>query len=152
MPTTFQSREAVRDELVTLFTSNGSWQAVYGYFPGTDAFVGLSPILTIQSMGTEQDMAGQDTNPASYRFVITSWVLAFSEDGSWTAAQAEDKVDELDKVTRQVIRNNAGGGTNADQYRFEAGMSEVRRIPVAGGPPYIVESRFILADLPKGSV
>jgi len=152
MTTTFQSREAVRDELVTLFTNNGSWQEVYGYAPDLNEIIGKTPVLMVRSRGTAQDMAGDETNPASYQFAITTWVLAYSEDGNWTSANAEDKIDELDKVVRQVIRNNAGGGSNADQYRFDPAQSEVRDVILQGGVPYMVESRLIYADLPRGAV
>ena len=152
MTTTFQSREAVRDELVTLFTNNGSWQEVYGYAPDLNEVIGKTPILIIRSEGTSQRMEGDETNPASYQFAITTWVLAYSEDGNWTSANAEDKIDELDKVVRQVIRNNAGGGSNADQYRFDPAQSEVGDVILHGGVPYMVESRLIYADLPRGAV
>jgi hypothetical protein len=151
MTTTFQSREAVRDELVALFTADGSWQDVYGYYPAVSEMKGRSPIMLIRSQGTQQDMAGQDTNPSSYSFLLTTWVLAYSEDGGWTSADAEDQLDTLDRVTRQIIRDNADGGTNASQYRFEAGFSN-RSDLILEGVPYIIESRTIIADLPRGAV
>ena len=149
--TTFQSREAVRDELGTLFTSAGNWQEVYNHFPSVDEMKGKTPILIIRSRGTDQDMANLNTNPATYRFLLSSWVLAFSDSDSWTSANAEDKLDELDKVLRQVIRDNAGGGSNADLYRFEAGLSQVDDV-IIEGMPYIVETRAILADLVNGAI
>ena len=153
MTTTFQSRELVRDELATLFTADGSWQSVFGYFPAVEAFKGRTPILIIRSRGTEQDMAGLETNPASYRFLLSSWVLAFSplSADNWTSTDAEDKLDELDMKLRQVIRDNAGGGTNADLYRFEPGFSQVDDV-IIEGVPYIVETRAILADLKRGAI
>jgi hypothetical protein len=151
MKTTFQSREAVRDELVSLFAAEGSWQAVYGYFPSVSEMSGKTPILIIRSAGTQQVMEGQDTNPATYRFLATTFVLAYSEDGSWTSANAEDKLDELDQAFRQVIRDNAAGGVNADLYRFEPGMSQ-RDDLILEGVPYILEGRAILADLVNGAV
>lgn len=149
--TTFQTREAVRDELVSLFQTNGSWQVVYGHFPSVAETEGKTPILVIRSRGTSQVFAGEHTNPAQYRFLISSFVLAYSEDDSWTSANAEDKLDELDKVVRQVIRDNAGGGTYADNFLFEEGFSDVSDI-VIEGLPYIVETRVLVATLSRGAV
>lgn len=152
MTTQFTSRELVRDELVSKFVANGAWQAVYGYFPATKTFVGRSPILIIRSRGTSQDMAGEFTNPSSYRFLISSWVIAGSPtDTSITSAIAEDELDNLDKIVRQVIRDNAGGMTTANLLRFEAGQSQVDDIIIEGNP-YIVETRAIYADLVKGAI
>jgi hypothetical protein len=148
--TTFQSRELVRDELVALFVSDGSWQDVYGYYPAVSEIKGRSPVLIVRSAGTQQSMAGLHTNPASYSFLLTTWVLAYSEDGNWTSADAEDKLDDLDRVLRQVIRDNAMGGTYATQYRFDGGFSN-RDDLILEGVPYIVETRTIFADLPRGA-
>jgi len=149
--TTFQNRELVRDELVALFVANTSWQEVYGYFPGVSAFVGKTPVLVVTSVGTQQDMANLNTNPATYRFLISSYVLAYRVSDSWYSTDAADKIDELDMKVRQIIRDNAGGGTNADQYRFESGFSQSDNI-IASGVGYIVETRAILADLVNGAV
>ena len=153
MTTTFLSREAVRDELATLFTADGSWQSVFKFFPGLDAIKGRTPVLIIISRGTEQGMAGLETNPTTYRFLLSSWVLAFSplSADNWTSTDAEDKKDELDMKLRQVIRDNAGGGTNADLYRFEPGFSQVDDV-IIEGVPYVVETRAILAGLKRGAI
>lgn len=151
MVTTFTSRELVRDELVTLFVANGSWQEVYGYAPSVDELSGKTPILVIRSRGTIQNFANLETNPVTYRFVISSAVLAYSASDSWNSANAEDKLDELDKVVRQVIRNNAGSLTYGVNMRFETAVSEVSD-PIREGLPYILESRFVLVDLPRGAI
>jgi hypothetical protein len=152
MTTTFQSRELVRDELAALFVANGTWQAVYGYRPSVKEVLGKTPVLVIRSRGTQQDMAGLYTNPATYRFSLQSWVLASSEtDATVTSAIAEDELDTLDKTLRQVIRTNAGSLANADNIRFEESPSEVVDI-VAEGLSYMIETRFILVELHGGSV
>lgn len=152
MTTTFQSREVVRDELVALFVANGSWQAVYGYFPGAKVISGLSPVLIIRSKGTQQQMSGVWDNQATYRFVLTSWVAAGSEtDATITSAIAEDELDTLDKVVRQVIRTNAGSLANADSIRFATEFSEVSDVLIAN-IPYIMESHTVITELYKGAV
>lgn len=152
MTTTFQSREAVRDELVALFTANASWQAVYGYFPGARVIAGLSPVLIIRSRGTRQAMQGLWDNEASYRFILTTYVVAGSESDSFiTSAIAEDELDNLDKVLRQVIRTNAGALVNADSIEFASEFSEVSDVMLAN-IPYIMETHTVITNLYKGSV
>lgn len=148
--TTFQTRELVRDELVTLFAATNKWSEVYGYFPSVEEVAGKSPVLIIRSRGTLQQMAGVGTNPVSYRFLLSSFVLAYTENGTWTSANAEDKLDELDQQIRQVIRDNANL-TNADVLRFDEGGSQVVDT-IIEGQPYIVETRTIIADLISGAV
>jgi hypothetical protein len=146
--TTFQSREAVRDALVTLFTADNSWQQVYGYFPGVDEIAGKSPLLIIRSRGTAQEFAGQDTNPVQYRFSVTSMTIA--DESATTSANAEDSLDTLDQKVRQVIRDNAAGGSAADLLEFEAGFSQVSDI-IVNGLAYISETRGVIATLPRGA-
>jgi hypothetical protein len=150
MVTTFQSRELVRDELVALFVANASWNNVYGYFPAASEMVGKTPILLILSDGTRQQSSGVWSNPTSYQFLCISFVLADSDSDNWTVALASDKVDDLDRVFRQVIRNN-GALTNADVLRFGDGFS-VRRDVSIGGKPYISEERTIICDVLKGTM
>lgn len=150
MTTTFQSRELVRDELAALFVADGSYQETYGYAPSVNEIMGKTPVLVIRSRGTSQGFEGVWNNPVTYRFSFASWVLATSEPDNWTSANAEDKLDELDKVIRQVIRDNVSL-TNATNLRFEPGFSQVVDL-TPEGVPYIVETRFILADLPSGAM
>ena len=105
MTTTFTSRELVRDELAALFVANGSWQEVYQYHPSVNEIENKTPFLVIRSAGTQQEMANLWTNKTTYRFAIISYVLAYSASDNWTSANAEDKLDELDKAIRQVIRS-----------------------------------------------
>jgi hypothetical protein len=155
MVTTFQSRKLVRDELVALFIASGFWTVsavnnVYGYFPSANEIGGKSPLLVILSDGTRQEMSGAWSNKASYAFRCITLVLADSDSDSWTSANAEDRLDELDRAFRQVIRS-AASLTNADSLRFDEGYSE--RIDVnLGGKPYIREERRIFADVIKGTM
>jgi hypothetical protein len=96
-------------------------------------------------------MAGVYTNPASYQFQCISLVLADSDSDSWTSANAEDRLDDLDRAFRQVIRDRMATLTNADLLRFAEGYSERTDIDL-GGKPYIREVRNIIADLNHGSI
>jgi hypothetical protein len=151
MTTTFQSRELVRDELVALFTADNSWNNVYGYFPAASEMVGKTPILLILSDGTRQSMDGVWSNPANYQFLCISFVLADSDSDNWTVANANDKVDDLDRVFRQIVRTNAGSLATANLVRFGDGFS-VRRDVSIGGKPYISEERTIICDVIKGTM
>ena len=126
--TTFQSRKLVRDELVALFVADGSWQDVWGYFPGVDAFQGRSPLLTITSGGTKQTTGTFHLNPTQYQFLITTYVLSYRLSDNWLATDAMDTLDALDLKVRQIIRDNMGGGTNADWYQFDTALSQITSI------------------------
>lgn len=151
MSTTFQNRELVRDELVALFVADGSWQSVYGYYPGHSVISGQTPVLTVLSAGTQQVMNGAFTNPTSYRFILSSFSLQSSTSDNWTPANAEDKLDALDLKVRQIIRDNAGSLTNGNIIRFGAGYSQVE-YQIIESLPYQIESRDIFVDLPSGAV
>lgn len=109
--TTYTSRETVRDALVTLFTADGTWQSVLGYEPKT--LDGLSPVLTIISAGTDYDELSGGVNPTEFRFRARSYILVEDQNApsSWGPAQAEDKLDELEKIAREIIRDNAPTGS-----------------------------------------
>lgn len=150
MTTTFQSRELVRDEIVALFVANGSWQDVYGYMPGYTVISGNSPVLTVLSAGTSQRFAGVFTNPVTYRFEITNYIVSSSEsDATVLSADASDQLDTLDRTIRQVIRDNVQL-TNGDNVRFDENFSNVERGAI-GNVPYVRESYTILVDLPNGA-
>lgn len=153
MPTTFSDPELIRDGLVTVFqgvsTGSAGWQEVYGYLPSPTEVGGKSPFLTIRRRGTGQDMEGEFKNPTAHRFLCVSMVLAYDSAASWGSDDAEDKLDELNQLFRQTIRNNAGGASVADQLRFGA-PSQVNDV-LFGGKPYIMETFEIYADLVTGA-
>jgi len=151
--TTFTSRETVRDALAALFVANNSWDLVFGNWPETvSEMLGRSPILIIVSRGTQQNMAGLNMNPASYRFVLSTLVIAQSEtDSSITRPVAMDEIDTLDKTLRQIIRDNASNA-NWTNIRFDTGYSTVEDILLNNTAPYMIESRTIYVDLASGAI
>ena len=149
--TTFQSRKLVRDELVALFVADGSWQEVWGYFPGVDAFQGRSPLLTVTSGGTTQTSESKHVNPTQYQFLITTYVLSYRASDSWFATDAMDTLDALDLKVRQIIRINMGGGANADWYQFDTAPSEITSATSLEGLSYEIETRGIFAGLASGA-
>ena len=151
MVTTFTTRELCRDELVSKFVTNASWQNVYGYFPAASELVGKTPVLLVLSDGTLQRFANLETNPVSYQFLLINFVLADSDSDSWTPALASDNLDDLDRAIRQLIRDNAGSLTTATNLRFADGFSQRRDMNV-GGKPYMTETYTVIADLARGAI
>lgn len=148
--TTFVTRETARDALVTLFTADGTWQAVFGYLPADSELDGQSPSLTIRSGGTQQEMASLHVNPTAYRFLLRSLVL--SNDGaSWTESDCEDKLDELDRQMRQVIRDNADLSTGSDYLRFDGSSSTTGYSLIGDGVLWRWEERSLFAHYAVGA-
>ena len=153
--TTFTSREVVRDTLYTLFnayTGSGQpLQTVFNNWPKTGEAKGLSPILMITSAGTSQSFETLSVNPTAYRIRLTSLVIAGQKnDTNVTRAAAMDKLDQLDTLVRQVIRDNVS--SNAwNNINFEGGFSEPETI-LFEGLPYMVESHIVIARLNKGAI
>lgn len=150
--TTFASREAVRDELVTLFSAISGYKAVYGYFPGATVFSEKSPILIVRARGTRQQMKMLETNPRSYRIALTTAVLAYDANQSYDTSEAEDALDDLDRALCQKIRDSVTAGyTNMSTLEFADEYSDVQDVIIAG-LPFILETRFVLAHLPGGAI
>ena len=152
MATTFISREISRDALVTLFTADGSWQKVFGYFPTENDIKGQDPFLVIISAGTDQDMNSISMNPTKYMFAFTSFILMDDSDsgGTWTNQNTEDKLDELDKKFRQIVRDNPTVGSNPSALlKFADGQSQTDTITLYG-VLYRTEMWILTAALPSG--
>lgn len=150
MTTTFQDIDLILDEIAALFVANGGWEKVYDYYPGVDAIKGKFPVMIIQDAGTNQQMAGQFTNPVSIRILLSTWVLAYSEPDNWTTQNAIDKRRELNKTLRQIIRDNVGSLTNANNVEFD-GFSETESV-IMEGIPYYVETFAIIAHVHSGAI
>lgn len=151
--TTFQSRKAVREEIAGFFVADGSWTKVFDYDPGIKELVKETPVVFIRSAGTEQDFATRDTNKTTYLFEIVSIVLAsdgLGDTSIWTPSLAQDKVDDLDRSVRQIIHDNSGTATTANNFIF-TGPSGVSPQIFEGGQPYIIETRTLTASLPRGT-
>ncbi len=151
--TTFTSRETIRDAVYTLFSSYApaTFKAVYNNWPNVGQAKGQSPVLMITSSGTGQEMAGLNTNPTVFRINLTVLVKATDPaDASFTRATAMDKIDTLDALVRQVIRDNASNA-NWDNITFDSGLTQVDNI-IFEGLPYMVETRPILIRLNRGQI
>lgn len=140
--TTFSSRKAVRDSLVSFFQATDAWEAVYGYEPS--GLGGQSPVLTLRSGGTEYLEEGLLLSPTRFRFIATSYVLVADGTGNWTADEAEDKVDELDQTMRELIRDNKPDG--CDWLTIEEGFSGTSYEQI-DSEIYRLEERMLITGL-----
>lgn len=126
------NRETVRDQLATLLNtalvgSGKPAQAVYGYQVGD--FQGNSPAVVVTSVGTGRGsslIAGATEFPLE----VHTFVLYATEDGSWTEAQSEDRLDLLEKSITDVINDANDSGT---WISIEMnGQSEIDAVEIGG--------------------
>lgn len=133
--TTFVTRETVRKALVAVFTATGKWDLVYGYQPSS--FNDRASILTIRSGGTRWKMEGLHVNPSAYTMMLKSYLI-LDDSASWEADDCEDRIDELDRVVRQTLRDNAGTIGGADFLTVPEGES-VTGFAIVSGTEYRTE-------------
>lgn len=148
MTTTFTSRQTIRERLATLITSTGEFAAVYDYVPAVKTISGMTPFCIVLSTGSNQQMSGINTNPVDFSFSVSVYVKRY-EDANYTSQDARDKLDDLDRVIRQVVRDNAAGATVADMLLFDGSFSTVQHTEI-DSTPYLVEPRTIIARLFDG--
>jgi hypothetical protein len=150
--TTFTSRKVIREAVAALFTgyAPATFKAVYDNWPNVGQAKGQSPILIITSSGTGQEMAGRDTNPRSFRILITVLVKVDVTNSEFSRAASMDKIDTLDALVAQVIRDNAGNA-NWDNVQFGDGMTEVDSI-IFEGLPYMAEVHPFIFHLNRGAI
>lgn len=134
------SRETMRDQLATLIETavvNGDpqlAQAVYNY-QKTD-LSGLSPVVLVYGGGIERPTATFQGSKTS----VWLWVdiLVALTGTSWTEADAEDRLDDIEQAIAGVIESNReeSGYWNFISYME---MSTVSNAAVSG-TPYIRET------------
>jgi hypothetical protein len=135
------SRETVRDALAALLNTalvgvGLPAQAAYGY-PAAD-FQGQSPVVIVSSAGSERDQQTMATRRKSlFHLNIIAFVLYADPASSWTEANAEDTLDEVEKIVDETLavnlanpptwadigydgRTTTGNATiGGEQYRYE---------------------------------
>lgn len=134
-----QNRETARDALVTLLSAaltgaGNPCQAVIGHKPGADDIAGRSPLVSVQSAGTERlRFTAAGTRPNFY-FQLDTWVLLKAT--GWTKANAEDTLDEIEQTIAQVVEDNqATANWGALDYDGRSTIMDV----AFDGVPYIRE-------------
>lgn len=152
--TTFISPQATREAIAALYTAySGSGQPlerVFSNWPKVGEAKGLSPFLMVVDDFTEQDMAGLNTNPTQFGFVIAVFVLSGSPtDTTINRADAADELGNINRLIRQVIRDNAGNA-NWDSIRFE-GRATVKNINFED-LPYMIQDFHVVTKLAHGAI
>ena len=144
--TTYVNRKTARAALKTLFVSNGNWQAVYEATPNT--FDRQTPVLVLRSGGTRQLMQ-YATDPATFRIEYRTYVLYEDPNApdDYGDEECEDKLDDLDKEMREVVRDNTPSG--ADAIELGEGFTETG-YEMVDGVVYRWEEGVILVQLAVG--
>ena len=144
------SRETARDGLATLLTTqlittDAIVQAVYNYRKGD--LLGQSPVVCVSSAGSSRDSISFDGELENIAFLTVHVFVVYAADG-WTEANAEDRLDLIERTIADVIRAN-GGETS---YWLDLGFNgdSVRNDINLGGVEYIQEAIPIAAQLAYG--
>lgn len=136
------NRETARDGLTTILTtalvgSGKPAQAVYGYMVGD--FGGQSPVVRVMSAGSERSEVTYDTDYyTAFFFTVECWVLKVDPASSWTEADAEDRLDLLEKTIADTLAANYSNGAAWDRVMPD-GRSTVIDGSLLGGDDYLVE-------------
>lgn len=93
-------RQTIREELVTLFTAEGSFNQVLGYAPVD--IDGMDKILAIFTAGAYHHQETQDMEENFYNFILDVYV---KRSGGETV---EDTFDALHEAIRSTIKANQG--------------------------------------------
>lgn len=94
------SRQTIREELITLFTADGSFNQVWGYCPVDTQ--GMDKILAIYTDATHHVQHSNSWETNYYAFVLDVYV---KRSGGETV---EDTLDTLHEAIRSVINANQG--------------------------------------------
>jgi hypothetical protein len=147
------ARKALAQLLASALVGSGKpAQASYAYMPGD--FGGQSPVLTVWGGGSlrKQVMLSTTTRQVTFYLTVSTWVLYADRDAGWTEADAEDRMDLLEKSIADVIADHPKTSdwdllTLGDR---EAGTrSEINRILV-GGKLYMHEEIPVEVQIIRG--
>jgi hypothetical protein len=122
-----------------LATGLASAQVVYGYQRG--AFENQTPVVRVMSMGSDRPRLTPQGNRGEFHLLVQLWVLYAAPDSSWTEAQAEDRLDQLEL---ELATWMAANRTTANwQALDQAGRSFVHLVRYQG-LPWLVEDVPVL--------
>ena len=96
---------------------------------------GQSPVVGVFSMGSGRKRLTLAGGGSGLRFGVEIWVRAYGD--SWTAAQAEDLIDLLEKHVADYVDENRSTA-NWTIIDWEEGGSEIAELTI-GGHPYLAE-------------
>lgn len=150
------NRELARDKLAELLTAalvgtGKPAEVVYGYRAAT--FDNKSPVVILTSFGSRRSnkIAGAGAPWRTGCLFALIALVAYAAGGAWTEADAEDRLDLIDKTVADVIGDNrscaVGGVTYWDllSYANPGDFSEIA-FPTIGGVQWKSETWFLLAE------
>lgn len=132
---TVASRAEAREALASLLSNSVEAAAeVHAHKAGDLA--GKSPVLVVLSAKSGRPKLTNRGSRSEFFLEVHSFVLDALQDGSWTEAQAEDKLDEIEQQVAQAVANNQENGDwNTIDYEGETKIREV----IIGGNAYLEE-------------
>lgn len=141
------NREAVRDAFATLLQTalvgtGKPVQEVVNYRKGD--LEGKSPVVQVSSYASNRSQMTARGGRTTVYLLVAIFVLYALEDGTWTEAQAEDALDQIESLIAEVVRSNqATANWGALDYE-----SRSERVDAAiGGQEYIVEAVTLKAEV-----
>jgi len=136
-------RDAVAAMLITALTGVGKpVQTVYAY--QRSQLGGASPIVTVTSGGTERRAIAYGEDMPRFYLTLTTFVLHSDPAASWTEANAEAKLDEVEAlISATLIANQETATWQNIQY---AARSTVETVMSLDGFVYRREMTPILVE------
>jgi hypothetical protein len=138
------NRSVFREALAALIDANDNFDLVFDYMPNITSDDNRWPIVFVTSGGTDQEMLSYQVNPSD--FIVKVEIAVRENDsvlgGTWTETDAEGKIDELDQIIRQIIRDNVGAVSGASAMRIEGASTTGWRI--IGGVSYRAEEYTVI--------
>lgn len=146
-------RSVFRQALAALITLNANFKTVFDYMPDLDTLSEDTkwPIAIVTSSGTNQLMLSQHTNPSDFQMDVFILVRSNEREiagSTWDESDAEDKIDELDQIIRQIVRNNVGTVAGVDSMKID-GTSQ-SETAILGSISYRTESYTVVGHNPAG--
>jgi len=133
------NRKTIRGNLKTAIqTEITALQAVYGYCPKD--LGGQSPVCTIETLPSQFNLKTNAT-PQNYDLAVTFWALTDGAAGTGlTAADAEDKLDDLHYALTLLLRKSF----NAEYIQ----PSDQVQLALESGNVYQTEMHFVRITSP----
>jgi len=92
-----RNREVQRDEIASILTTAlaSEVEEVYNYYKGD--FEGKAVVVIVTSLGSQRPKFTMQGRKLQARYQIVVYVL-YGVSGSWTEAQAEDRLDDIEQM------------------------------------------------------
>ena len=138
---TMTNRETVRDQITAsltteLVTTKGVVATGNVYSSRIFDPAGQSPVIGIASMGSQRPVMTARGRRSVFRFAVEVWVVA--KGTSWTAANAEDKLDQLEQYIADWVVTNRTAANYWDALDFDDEGTVISDTTI-GGMPYLLE-------------